>query len=130
VKSLIEEEVEQLGETAEDESERSEPFDVSLVAKALILFGVSILVVHLVLRFLAVTSYADSMWRATSVLEPGAFEGVVAVTVIFISFGTIAYIIHIQFAKLALVAEEVMGPSATEGYLEDDGADLKLDDSF
>jgi hypothetical protein len=129
VNILIEEEVEQPEETVEDESEESEPFDVSLVAKALMLFGISILVIYLVLRFLAVTTYADSMWMATSVLQPGAFEGVVAVTLIFIFFGSIAYLIHMQFVKLALIAEEVMGSSLTEGYLEEEGTDLKLDDN-
>jgi hypothetical protein len=129
VNILIGEEVEQPEEATEDESEESEPFDVSLVAKALILFGISILVIYLVLRFLAVTTYADSMWRVTSVLQPGAFEGVVAVTVIFIFFGTIAYLIHVQFVKLALIAEEVIGTPLIEDYAEEEGTDLKLDDN-
>jgi hypothetical protein len=111
-----------------EESESSEPFDVSLIAKALILFGLSILVVYLVLRFLAVTTYADSMWMATSVLQPGAFEGVIAVVVIFVFFGAIAYLIHIEFMKLALIAEEVLGTSDGE-EAQDEASDIDLEES-
>jgi hypothetical protein len=129
VKSLIEEEVEQSKETAEDESKPSEPFDVSTVAKALVLFGLSILVTYLVLRYLAVTTYADSMWFATSVLQPGAFEGVVTVTIIFFFFGAIAYFIHLEFMKLAMIAEEVLGTPLIEDYGEEERTDLKMDDN-
>lgn len=112
--------------SSKEEPVPSEPFDVSHVAKALILFGLSILVIYLVLRYLAVTTYADSMWMATSVLQPGAFEGVIAVVVIFIFFGAIAYLIHIQFMKLALIAEDVLGAEGAEFLSEEEvaGSDL------
>ncbi len=113
----------------EEEPESGEPFDVSLVAKALILFGLSILVIYLVLRYLAITTYADSMWMATSVLQPGAFEGVIAVVVIFIFFGAIAYLIHIQFMKLALIAEEVLGTSYAGGDPDEERTDFNLEDN-
>lgn len=112
--------------SSKEEPVPSEPFDVSHVAKALILFGLSILVIYLVLRYLAVTTYADSMWMATSVLQPGAFEGVIAVVVIFIFFGAIAFLIHIQFMKLALIAEDVLGAESAEFLSEEEvaGSDL------
>jgi hypothetical protein len=97
-------ELEQPVESSE-ESESGEPFDFSLVAKALVLFGMTILAIYLVLRYLAVTTYADDMWMATNVLQPGAFEGVVVIAIIFVFFGAIAYMIHLQFMKLALIAE-------------------------
>ncbi|MCK5290404.1 MAG: hypothetical protein KAR39_00095 [Thermoplasmata archaeon] len=112
--------------SSEEEPESGEPFDVSLVAKALILFGLSTLVIYLVLRYLAVTTYADSMWMATSVLQPGAFEGVIAVVVIFIFFGAIAYLIHIQFMKLALIAEDVLGAEGAELLSEEEGTGSNL----
>lgn len=114
---------------AEEDTGYGEPFDVSLVAKALVLFGLVILVIYLVLRFLAVTTYADSMWMDTTILGPGVFEGIVTVTSIFIFFGLIAYMIHLQFMKLALIAEEVIGFELTEDDLEDDGSDPSLEES-
>jgi hypothetical protein len=123
-----EEETEVREESPEEESESGEPFDVSLVAKALVLFGLCVLAVYLVLRFLAVTSYADSMWMATSVLQPGAFEGVIAVVVIFIFFGAIAYLIHLQFMKLALIAEEVFGESMIQSYPREENSDSDLEE--
>ncbi|MEE9223254.1 MAG: hypothetical protein V3U51_00675 [Thermoplasmata archaeon] len=112
--------------SSEEEPEPGEPFDVSLVAKALVLFGLSILVIYLVLRYLAVTTYADSMWMATSVLQPGAFEGVIAVVVIFTFFGAIAFLIHMQFMKLALIAEEVLGGEGAEFLSEEEATESNL----
>lgn len=116
-------------ESPEEEPESGEPFDVSLVAKALVLFGLCVLAIYLILRFLAVTSSADSMWMATSVLQPGAFEGVIAVVVIFIFFGAIAYLIHLQFMKLALIAEEVIGESMIRSYPREENSDSDLEES-
>ncbi|MEE9116636.1 MAG: hypothetical protein V3U09_07050 [Thermoplasmata archaeon] len=110
----------------EEEPESGEPFDVSLVAKALVLFGLSILVIYLVLRYLAVTTYGDSMWMATSVLQPGAFEGVITVVVIFTFFGAIAFLIHMQFMKLALIAEEVLGDEGAEFLSEEEATESNL----
>lgn len=114
-------------EQAEEDAGYGEPFDVSLVAKALVLFGLVILVIYLVLRYLAVTTYADSMWKDTTILGAGVFEGVVAVTCIFIFFGLIAYLIHMQFMKLALIAENVLGPELIEDDLHPDTSSGSLE---
>lgn len=121
-------EVESREETTEDESSLGEPFDISLVAKALVLFGLVTLVIYLVMRYLAVTTFADDSWMVRTVLQPGAFEGIVAVTCIFIFFGAIAYLIHIQFMKLAMIAEEVMASEGSEGILEEERLDFNLED--
>lgn len=99
------------------------------MAKALVLFGLVILVIYLVLRYLAVTTYADSMWKDTTILGPGVFEGIIAITCIFIFFGLIAYLIHLQFMKLALIAEEVIGSEIAEDGLEEDLPDLSPEES-
>ena len=99
------------------------------MAKALVLFGLVILVIYLVLRYLAVTTYADSMWKDTTILGPGVFEGIIAITCIFLFFGLIAYLIHLQFMKLALIAEEVIGSEVAEDGLEEDLPDLSPEES-
>ncbi len=114
-------------ERVEETMEYGEPFDVSLVAKALILFGLVILVIYLVLRYLAVTTYADGSWMVWTLTQPGAFEGVVAVTCIFVFFGLIAYLIHIQFMKLAVIAEEVIGAQIVERISEEERSESEME---
>ncbi|MCK4443756.1 MAG: hypothetical protein KAW09_04375 [Thermoplasmata archaeon] len=116
-------------EEIEEELGYGEPFDVSVIAKALVLFGLMILAIYLVLRYLAVTSYADDMWMDRTILGSSVFEGVVTVSVIFIFFGLIAYMIHLQFMKLALIAEEVLQLEDNGDQLEEERSDLTLEDS-
>ncbi len=116
-------------EMTEEELGYGEPFDVSLIAKALVLFGLVILAIYLVLRYLAVTSYADDMWMERTILGPDVFGGVVAVSVIFIFFGLIAYMIHLQFVKLALIAEEVVRSEDRGEESGEEWSELTLEDS-
>jgi len=128
VNRLLDEEVEETSEEqVEETSGYGEPFDVSLVAKALVLFGLVILVIYLVLRYLAVTTYADGSWMVWTLTQPGAFEGVVAITCIFIFFGLIAYLIHIQFMKLAVIAEEVIGAQVVESVSEEETLESEME---
>jgi hypothetical protein len=124
----------------EDTAEGGRTLDVSLVAKALVLTGVVILVVYLILRYLAVTTYADGSWRVFTLTQPGVLEGVVVISCVFLIFGAIAYFIHLQFVKLADIAEVVMAveegeessPDLPQGHVEeetDEGQTGKVDNT-
>lgn len=119
------EDIEEPEEQVPDEDEGGKPLDVSLIAKALVLTGLVILVIYLILRYLAVTTYADGSWRVFTLTQPGVFEGVVVISCVFLIFGAIAYFIHLQFVKLAQIAEEVV--EAEKAFSEEGKTEIELE---